>query len=255
MSKRPLFLLSNDDGVHAPGLRTLAEAVEPFGDVLIVAPHVERSGASSMLSIHQPLRLDKIEDNIYAVEGSPVDCILLALRRLVDRVPDWVISGINRGGNLAQDTLYSGTVGAALEGSIHGIRAMAISSHGAPPYRYDTASKVVAWFLRQSDKFSQFGGVLNINVPNRRFEDLRGIRVTELGHRVYDQQMEELTDPRGRPYYWVGGGGNEWHDIPDSDCVTIAQGYVTVTALTPTLIDKSGNQFLRENLAVSLQEI
>ena len=152
MSKRPLFLLSNDDGVHAPGLRALAEAVEPFGDVLIVAPHVERSGASSMLSIHQPLRLEKIGPNIYAVEGSPVDCVLLALRRLVDRVPDWVISGINRGGNLAQDTIYSGTVGAALEGSIHGIRAMAVSSHGAPPYRYDTAAKVCLLYTSPSPR-------------------------------------------------------------------------------------------------------
>ncbi len=252
MSK-PLFLLSNDDGVHAPGIRQLAKSVKDFGDVVIVAPHVEKSASSHALSIHVPLRIEEIEPGIHAVEGTPADCIMIACRKLLRRKPNWVLSGINRGANLGIDTIYSGTVAAAMEGVMHGIPSMAISSFGKArePLNYEAAGRVVQELLKAHNAFSEVlkSSLLNINVPNLPFEKIKGIRVAGLGKRLYDEEMQEGTDPRGRPYYWIGAGGEMFADIEESDCVLIDQGFVTVSVLKPSLLDEQQNAHLSAKLA------
>jgi 5'-nucleotidase len=249
---RPLFLLSNDDGVHAPGVRSLARAAAALGDVVIVAPHVERSASSHAISIHVPLRMEEIEPQIYAVEGTPADCVMIACRKLLRRKPNWVLSGINRGANLGIDTLYSGTVGAAMEGVMHGIPSLAVSSFGKSrdTILYDTAGRVVIELLKQEANWKNSLGqaLLNVNVPNVSFEKLKGIKVTGLGRRLYDDQMQEGTDPRGRPYYWIGAGGEMFADIEDSDCVWLDQGFVTVSVLRPSLLDENANDAIRSAL-------
>jgi len=245
MDVRPLFLLSNDDGVHAPGIRALADTVRELGEVVVVAPHVEKSATSHAISIHQPLRVERFGAGTYAVEGTPADCVMLACRRLLTRKPQWVLSGINRGGNLGIDTLYSGTVHAAMEGALHGYRAMAISLQGkaTEALRYETAAKVVKILLQKRDLLDVAPGItVNVNVPNLAFGDIRGLAIAGMGRRLYDDQIVEGIDPRGRPYYWHGAGGEMFEDIPGSDCLLLDQGYVTVSMLRPSLLDDEANR-------------
>lgn len=237
MQDRRLFLLCNDDGVQAPGIRALAEEVRKLGDVVIVAPHVERSASSQAISTWSPLRIEKVDENVYGVEGFPADCVIVALRKILHRRPSWVLSGVNRGGNLGVDTLYSGTVGAALEGRLNGIPAMAVSAvgHGKEP-RYDTAARVARWVLENESRLDlDTRGVLNVNVPPRSFEELRGVTGAVLGRPIYEPGLVENVDPRGRAYYWLGGSGSSYEDIPGSDCALVDEGYATISVLTPSL--------------------
>ncbi len=253
MPSRPLFLITNDDGVHAPGVRMLANAVKDLGDVIIVAPHVERSASSHAISIHLPLRLEQVEPNIYAVEGTPADCVMLAIRKLLRRKPNWVLSGINRGANLGVDTIYSGTVAAAMEGTLHNIPSIAVSTFGKARehLHYESAAKVVRMLLEQPDVLGEVtrSALVNLNVPNLPFEKLKGISVTSMGRRIYEDEMQEGTDPRGRAYYWIGAGGEMFEDIPKSDCVMIDQGFVTASVLRPSFLDEQGNALLETKLA------
>ncbi len=250
MNRKPLFLLVNDDGVHAPGLRALRLAVEGVADVIVVAPHVERSGAGQALTLSTPLRCERLESNVYALEGTPTDCVLFAVNELVDRKPDWVLSGINRGSNIGQDTLYSGTVAAAMEGAIHGLPAVAFSF--ARRNAFDLAAyldcvKVVRTLLDHELvlRTPGFQTVINVNIPDLPLAQMRGVRVASLGRRIYDQQIVKGTDPRGRPYYWVGGGGEAFDDLPGSDCNLLAEGYVTVSVLEPDHVNHEANARLR----------
>lgn len=249
MSTRPLFLLTNDDGVHAPGIRALAEAIRPLGDVVIVAPHVERSAMSHAMTISQPLRMEKLSADTYAVEGLPVDCVLLACRKILSRKPSWVLSGINRGGNLGIDVITSGTVGAALEGSLLGYKSMAISTEGRGLLDYSAAQSVVVKLLK-NEHISHIAekNVINVNVPNGPYTDVKGIKVTTLGRRIYDEDMYEGQDPRGRAYFWVGGGGKLHEDIPDSDCVLLDQGFATVSVLRTDYYDEAATAQLKAKL-------
>lgn len=252
MSKKPLFLLCNDDGVHAPGIKALANAVEKYGDVVIVAPHIERSGSGQGLSLTQPLRLDRLSSNIYAVEGTPTDCMIFALASIMDRKPDWVLSGINRGSNVGQDVLYSGTVAAAMEGCLHGIPAMAFSLANGRAFEiqdYADSVKVIRAIFDQLELFANApGNVLNINIPAIPFAEMNGMKVTTQGRRIYEAQIAEATDPRGRPYYWIGGGGTEFTDIPGSDCNYLAEKYVTISVLTPDRVNYDMNAVLEKSL-------
>jgi 5'-nucleotidase len=251
--QKPLFLISNDDGVHAPGLRALAAAVKDLGDVVIVAPHVERSASSHAISIHLPLRMEQVEPNIYAVEGTPADCVMLAIRKLLRRKPSWVLSGINRGANLGIDTIYSGTVAAAMEGTLHGIPSIAVSCYGKEreTLQYGAAAKVVRMLLEHPETLTDVtrSSLVNLNVPNLPFEQIKGMVVATLGRRIYEESMQEGTDPRGRSYYWIGAGGEMFEDIPNSDCVMIDQGYVTATVLRPSFLDEQGNGLLKSKFA------
>lgn len=253
MPQRPLFLISNDDGVHAPGVRAMAAAVRDMGDVVIVAPHVERSASSHAISIHLPLRIEQVEPNIYAVEGTPADCIMLAIRKLLKRKPTWVLSGINRGANLGVDTIYSGTVAAAMEGTLHDIPSIAVSTYGKARdhLHYESAARIVKMLLERPELILDVtkASLLNINVPNLPFEKIRGIAVTTMGRRIYEDEMQEGVDPRGRAYYWVGAGGEMFEDIPNSDCVMLDQGFVTVSVLRPSFLDEGGNSLIEKRFS------
>lgn len=251
MAKRPFFLISNDDGVHAPGIRALAAAVEPLGDVLVVAPHVERSGMGQALSLTVPLRLEQLAPTMYAVEGTPTDCVMLAMSKLLHgRRPDFVLSGINRGANIGQDTLYSGTVAAAMEGCLHGIPAIAFSlaARAFAYEEYQAAIHVVRAVMKDTRLTDAAkGGVLNVNIPGGPASALKGFAVSTLGRRIYDNQVVESVDPRGRPYFWIGGGGVQHADIPGSDCNLLSEGYVTLTALKPEHHHETVNDALRRS--------
>ncbi|MCX6123211.1 MAG: 5'/3'-nucleotidase SurE [Proteobacteria bacterium] len=253
MPQKPLFLISNDDGVHAPGIRALADAVRDLGDVVIVAPHVERSASSHAISIHSPLRMEQVDENVYAVEGTPADCVMLAIRKLLRRKPNWVLSGVNRGANLGIDTIYSGTVAAAMEGTLHNIPSIAVSCYGKARdhIHYDASAKVVRMLLERPELISDVtrSSLLNLNVPNLPFEKLKGISVSSLGKRIYEDEMQEGMDPRGRTFYWIGAGGEMFEEIPNSDCVMIDQGFVTATVLRPSFLDEQGNSVLQSKLA------
>jgi 5'-nucleotidase len=233
-------------------------AVEKLGDVIVVAPHVERSGSGQGLSLTLPLRAERIQNNIYAVEGTPADCMIFAFSKVLDRQPDFVLSGINRGSNIGQDTLYSGTVAAAMEGCLTGVPALSFSLNARRAFElsdYMDAMKVVRMLFERRDLLEPAKRcVLNVNIPHLPIEQIKGFSVAKLGRRIYDQQIVEGTDPRGRPYYWVGGGGEAFADIPGSDCNLLEQGYVTLTALSPEHVDPTVNQTLKTGLEKGLNQ-
>lgn len=252
---RPLILLCNDDGVDVPGIWALADALEPIADWVMVAPHVERSGSSMALSLSSPLRVEQIKPNVYAVEGTPADCVMFAFGKLLTKhKPDWVISGINRGSNIGQDTLYSGTVAAATEGLMQGAAAMAVSLQGrrsfAPearrtPARSCACSSSAATYLPPRATPSSY----NVNIPDVPLTKMRGFVATCLGRRVYDNNIVEAVDPRGRPYFWIGGG-EAVQAIPGSDCTLLNEDWIaTLTALTPDRLDMAANDALAPALS------
>jgi len=240
MAEKPLILLVNDDGIHAPGLAALRESLADIGDVWVAAPHVERSANSHAITIHHPLFVEKIAEKVFAIEGTPADCVKIALNKLLPRSPDWVVSGINRGANLGHDTLYSGTCAAALEAAIFKLRSMAVSLHGrSKNMDYTVASRIAARMICDH-KFQDFPGLtLNLNVPN--IDAVKGIKVVSLGSRLEDEPMIQSQDPRGRAYYWLGGGFGPVDQIPNSDLVVIEEGYATVSVLKPNLFHQEEN--------------
>lgn len=248
---RPLILVTNDDGVLAPGLATLVAAVEGLGDVVVCAPDTERSGQSQAITLHSHLRATRVRDNWWAVNGTPVDCVYLASLHLCARRPDLVVSGINPGHNLGTDVFYSGTVGAAAEGFIRGAASIAFSvPHGQP------AEIAVPWVERLAAQILARGErvLLNVNMPEivdahereaalpLSAEDLRRraaalpARLTRMGQRNYVEHVEEREDLRGRPYFWIGGPPEETPHLEGEDTWAISQGMV---AITPLVLDIS----------------
>ena len=238
MAERPLFLVVNDDGVHAPGIAALRQVASEFGDVVVIAPLSEKSGAGQSLTLTLPLRLQQIDDSVYALSGTPTDCVMFAVHEHLPRRPDWVFSGINRGSNLGQDTLYSGTVAAAMEAIIQGVPSMAFSLKGAQHFTvkdFSHAAKVAGHFIERRNDFlgPAQQTVINVNIPDIPFASMRGIRTAGIGRRIYDSRFYKNTDPRGYEYYWLGGGGDQFEDIPNSDCLQVEEGYVAVSFLKP----------------------
>jgi 5'-nucleotidase len=229
-AKRPLILVSNDDGIEATGLRALARTLADLGEVMVVAPDRERSAASHAISLDRPLRVDEIEPGWWAVDGTPADCVYLALLHLLPRRPDLVASGINRGYNLGSDFFYSGTVAAAVEGAVRGVPSFAISLERGPIEGFAAAAQ----FAHAIGHAILAEGLpvktlLNVNVPNHG--PLRGYRWTRLGQRAYRDQVEVRTDLRGQRYFWIGGPELEADEAPDADGTAVRAGVVSVTPL------------------------
>jgi 5'-nucleotidase len=224
-------LLSNDDGVHARGLRALAEAFAGE-EVWIVAPDREQSAASHAISLHRPLRIGEVGPRRFSVDGTPTDAVYVGMNLILKgRRPDVVIAGVNHGPNLGNDVLYSGTVAAAMEGALLGCHAVAVSLAAPPPHDFHAAAAFAAALARRlAREPSPSPMLLNVNVPPG---PIKGYRVVRLGRRTYGEEVVEKTDPRGRKYYWIGGEGGVRHeDIPDSDCNAVfAEGKVAVTPL------------------------
>lgn len=233
------ILLSNDDGVYAPGLMVLYQALKEIADIDVVAPDRNRSGASSSLTLHNPLRIHRLDNGFISVEGTPTDCVHLALTGLLPELPDLVVSGINEGPNLGDDILYSGTVAAAIEGRSLGLPSIAISLAGRECHHYDTAGLVVARIVKRLMSNTLHLGamtttILNVNVPDLPYSDLQGMTVTRLGTRHVAEPVIRKKDPRGHDIYWIGLAGGAADAGPGTDFYAVNEGKVSIT---PLMID------------------
>ena len=226
------ILLSNDDGYFAPGIAALAEALSPLGSVTVVAPERDRSGASNSLTLDRPLTLRKAANGFFYVNGTPTDCVHLAVTGLLDFVPDVVVSGINHGANMGDDTIYSGTVAAATEGFLLGIPSFAVSLAAVGWDHFATAGAVTREIIsRHLQQPLGEAVLLNINVPDVTQGALKGIEVTRLGKRHKAEPVVKTTNPRGDPIYWVGAAGSAQDAGEGTDFYAVAQGRVSVTPL------------------------
>lgn len=226
------ILVSNDDGVHAPGIACLAKALTAVGDVTVVAPDRNQSGASNSLTLDRPLRVIQTSDGYYSVNGTPTDSVHLAITGLFDHEPDIVVAGINSGANLGDDVLYSGTVAAATEGRFLGFPAIAVSLASKEEKHYETAAKAVIRIMGHLKAFPlPPDTILNVNVPDVPFEQLRGYEITRLGNRHRAEPVVVNTDPRGRVIYWVGPAGAEEDAGEGTDFDAIRRKFVSITPL------------------------
>ncbi len=231
------FLCTNDDGILAYGLESLVRAAKQIGDVTVVAPDREQSATSHSLTLHHPLRAMQRGERRYQVDGTPTDCVMLAIEMLMPEKPDFVLSGINHGQNMGEDVLYSGTVAAAMEGLALGIRSIAISYAGgdlrADITRLEEQVDVLAPLLRHLTGLPHFPAdtLLNVNLPPVPAKDIKGVKLTRLGRRVYSNSIKPMEDPWGRPIYWIGGGEISWEGDSRSDFQAIRDGYISVTPL------------------------
>ena len=248
------ILISNDDGYRAAGIKALREGLKGLGDLTVVAPDRNRSGASNSLTLELPLRVGQAEPDVYFVEGTPTDCVHLAVSGLFPFEPDMVVSGINDGSNLGDDVLYSGTVAAATEGRFLGKAAVAVSLHtdglrGDAERHFATGAHFARVIVeRLSATPLTLGGratILNVNVPNIPVNAVKGIRVTRLGNRHRSEAVIKAEDPRGRPVYWVGPAGASQDAGPGTDFHAVAEGYVSVTPLTVDLTNHAALDGLR----------
>lgn len=226
------ILLSNDDGYFAPGIVSLAEVLAPLGEVTIVAPERDRSGSSNSLTLDRPLTVRHVEKQTYFVNGTPTDCVHLAVTGLLERLPDIVISGINHGANMGDDTIYSGTVAAATEGFLLGIPSIAISLVAEGGNNFSTAGRVAADLVRRfsEDSFEQ-PVLLNVNVPDVEHPRLQGWQVTRLGRRHKAEPVVRSSTPRGETVYWIGAAGSAQDAGEGTDFHAVAGNFVSITPL------------------------
>lgn len=227
------ILVSNDDGILARGLGLLADVCRTVGQVTVVAPDREQSGTSHSLTLSRPLRPVQRSDTTWQVDGTPTDCVLLALGALLAQRPDFVFSGINHGPNMGEDVLYSGTVAAAMEGLSLGIPGVAVSFAGTDLEVMETQRSWLERLVASIVRVRQFPPetLLNINLPPVPGDEIRGIRVTTLGSRVYSASLRDTEDPWGRRMYWIGGGQIAWSGRDDSDFIAVRDSYISVTPL------------------------
>jgi 5'-nucleotidase len=242
MEHKVRILLSNDDGVHSPGLIALYEGLQGMGELHVVAPDRDHSGASNSLTLKRPLTVEEHPNGFYSVDGTPTDCVHLAVNGLFNQPFDRVVSGINTHANLGDDIIYSGTVAAATEGRHLGLPAVAVSLVNNGRFHYDTAARVVAALLK-SHKPMELGprSILNVNVPDLPWSELSGFCVTRLGARERAEGAVPMTCPRGKKRYWIGAAGNGGDAGPGTDFYAISQGYVSVT---PVHIDMTRYQVM-----------
>ena len=226
------ILVSNDDGYQAPGLAALAAALSAIAEITVVAPERDRSGASNSLTLDLPIRAGTAENGFIRVDGTPTDCVHVAITGMLDDEPDMVVSGVNAGPNMGDDVLYSGTVAAATEGRFLGLPAIAVSINSHAPRHFDTAARV-ARELVETLQFHRMApdSILNVNVPDEPYEQLRGFRATRLGHRHKAEPVVKMQDPRGRTIYWIGPAGPEEDAGPGTDFHAVREGWVSVTPL------------------------
>lgn len=226
------ILLSNDDGYQAPGLRALHDSLAAIATITVVAPERDRSGASNSLTLDIPIRAHRQTDGFIRVDGTPTDCVHLAITGLLDEEPDMVVSGINAGFNLGDDVLYSGTVAAAMEGRFLGLPAMAISMEGVNPRHFATGARVARELVERlvAEPLAP-DTILNVNIPDLPYEELRGYQATRLGHRHKAEPVVKSEDPRGRLIYWVGPAGAEQDAGSGTDFFSVRQGFVSVTPI------------------------
>ena len=229
MPKQPIILVTNDDGIHSPGLKTLAEALEGVGKLYVIAPDRERSAAGHSLTLHKPLRATVLAPDWYVVDGTPTDCVTLGVMGMLKEKPQLVVSGINLGANLGDDITYSGTVSAAVEATLLGIPAFAVSAVESARQDLDVAAvfagRLAQLVLKQGLPRDT---LLNVNVPAG---EVKGMAVTRQGKRSYSELIVEKIDPRGKTYYWIGGGEPTWELLGGTDYEAVMAGKISITPL------------------------
>jgi 5'-nucleotidase len=242
----PRILVTNDDGVHSEGIRALADALKHLGDITVVAPIQEASAIGHALTLRRPLRIETVHPGVFAVDGTPTDCVNIAITHVIKGNPDLIVSGINKGWNLGDDVTYSGTVSAALEGALLGIPSIAVSTQKRRDNGYDfgpsanaAASVAEAVLARPMPKFT----LLNINTPQG---PTKGFKVTVQAKRNHITVVDERIDPRHQPYYWIEEGQNDWEPHDRSDYQAVRDGYVSVTPLQPDMTAYDALKYVEE---------
>lgn len=236
MEKR--ILITNDDGVRAEGLLALEASLADLGRVITVAPESEQSATSHAITLDHPLRIKEYAPDRYSVSGTPTDCVLLAVHGILDSVPDLVVSGINHGPNMGEDVGYSGTVAAAIEGRILGIDAMAVSLTDWAPGSFQAAGEITRYLAsRMLERARAQKFLWNINIPSLPAAEIKGLRITKLGSRIYNDTIVRKIDPRGKDYFWIGGGEPGWSSDDNSDFAAVSTGFVSITPLKLDMTD------------------
>jgi 5'-nucleotidase len=236
------ILVTNDDGILAPGLALLADVCRQVATVTVIAPDREQSGTSHSLTLHRPLRPTRREDGAWQIDGTPTDCVMLAIQALMPEGPDFVFSGVNHGPNMGEDVLYSGTVSAAMEAVTLGVPGIGISFvGGSQPEMLSTYRTMLVQLVRQITEVPNFPDqtLLNINLPKIPADEVLGIQVTKLGSRYFSDSLTRMKDPWGREIFWIGGGTITWTGTENSDHLAVAEGYVSVTPLHMDLTNYS----------------
>jgi 5'-nucleotidase len=241
-----MILVTNDDGVYSPGIQMLAKRLRELDEVFIVAPDRERSAAGHSMTLHRPLLIEEIKETVFSVNGTPTDCVNIAVKGMLKEEPKLVVSGINKGPNLGDDVTYSGTVAGAIEATLLGIPSFAVSLVAREDFRFADAAEVAfRTAVRIMNEGLSAGTLLNINIPNLPFSEIRGARITRLGKRIYKQMTVERVDPRGKKYYWIGGGEPDWEREEGTDFDAIDRNMVSITPLHLDLTDYSSFEKLR----------
>jgi len=243
----PTILITNDDGIHSPGLTALKQALASLGRVVTVAPDRDNSAISHALTMNRPLKLTELENDVYTLDGTPTDCVSIGLSKVLDRKPDLLVSGINNGPNIGDDITYSGTVSAAIEGTMYAVSSMAVSMAGDPPINFTRADAVVRSLAEIVMRHGLPANTLvNVNIPDTI--NPKGIRVTRQGRRIWQQAVHEVKDPRGRVHYWIGGGTPLLDSGRDTDVQVLSEGYVTISPIHLDLTNHEGISYFREDL-------
>ena len=226
------ILVTNDDGIHSPGILALAKGLAKIGDVWVIAPDRERTAVAHAVTLHKPLRVQEVKPRFFAVNGTPVDCVNLALLKIMPKAPHLVVSGINKGVNLGDDVMYSGTVSAAMEGAILGVPSIAVSQEGKDQFHFDVG---VIYAVRVAHLVLARGlpdeTLLNVNIPDRPRSGIKGVRVTCLSRRRFQNPIIEKVDPHGRKYYWIAGKRVSWSRSKDADHEAIEDGCISITPI------------------------
>ncbi|MFC1837451.1 5'/3'-nucleotidase SurE [Thermodesulfobacteriota bacterium] len=243
------ILLTNDDGVHAPGLQILYEESQKLGEAIIIAPEHDNSAASHSLTMDRPLRVKQLDKNIFAINGTPTDCVMIGIEKILAQRPDLVISGINPGANLGDDVSYSGTVSAAIESTMLGIPSIAVSlAAESEPYHYKTAGTFINTLAKLIlDKGLPPDTLLNVNIPNSTIENIAGVQFTRRGRRLYEGAIKETRDPWGRKHYWIGGGIPSWDSDEDSDSAAVSVNKISITPMHLDPTNHEALEFLQKN--------
>jgi 5'-nucleotidase len=247
-----VIMVTNDDGIHSPGIIALYKSMKNLADAFVVAPDRERSAAGHSLTMHRPLKAEEIREHVFSVNGTPTDCVTLGVNKLLPKKPDLIVSGINKGANLGDDITYSGTVAAAIEGTIFGIPSIAFSLIADKYYHYETgsffAAKIAEHVLHHSLPYDT---LLNVNIPNIRREDMQGIRLTRQGKRIYENSIQEMLNPWGEKHFWIGGGQIHWERGGDTDMEAVQHNCVSICPIHLDLTNYGALQFMRETWEIS----
>jgi 5'-nucleotidase len=253
----PIILVTNDDGVHSQGLISLFRSMQKLGDAYIIAPDRERSAVSHALTMHKPLKVEKLKKHIYSINGTPTDCVTIGANKILPEKPVFIVSGINKGANLGDDITYSGTVSAAMEATIMGIPAFAVSLVSREKTfsisDFTAASKISLkigeYILEHSLPYDT---LLNVNVPNVSAKGIKGMKLTRQGKRIYDDSIQETFDPHGEKHYWIGGGQPYWEHGEDTDIQAVQDNYVSVTPIHLDLTNYDALKFLRKRFLLHI---